>query len=341
MTTSAQIIGLRLYALACVVLGFLSGTGARQDPRQGLSIHDFDVSTMSGSSFASKSARGKVLIVIYVSAEQTASERVIRKAQQLLETADAADLRLVFLTADFVYQSYFQKLWKDLRIQAPLGFDSGREFYEQSGLMALPTTLVIDNEGKLIESVVVGDHRYSKIVEAFVGYGLGRTNDAELQERLTALRYDRSRRPSRIARLRSDAHKVRTKGHQEQAEALLLQALALAPNSVPTRLDLADLLISTDRIPRAKTLLRQILSKSPRHRRARMLEGIAFYKEGNLVQAEASLDKALVLNPSPARTHYFLGLICERSARKERALEHFRDAARLLLKRRRTTQEGR
>ena len=69
----------------------------------------------------------------------------------------------------------------------------------------------------------------------------------------------------------------------------------------------------------------------PHHRRAKLIRGIVFFKEDQLDRAESLLTEALVLNPDPARTHYYLGLIAEKRGEPEKALEHYRQAIHRLL----------
>ena len=122
------------------------------------------------------------------------------------------------------------------------------------------------------------------------------------------------------------ARLLREKGMYEEAERELRAALELDSDNVNIRLDLASLLLAVDRREEAGGMIDAVLTGQPDQRRAMLLHGIILFKEGKLDEAEPLFLELLVLNPDPARTHFYLGRIYEQTGDAEKALYHYREA---------------
>lgn len=316
-----------LSGVLCAVL--LTGAARADDVRnvkRGEAVPEYRMATLGGQVIDSAELKGKVVVLIYLSAEQKSSELAAAESQEIAARYADQALQFVHVTADVVHRAYFERLRADKSITIPLGLDPARELYSRLGLIVFPTTIVSNREGKLLHVISTRGPDYAHVLDVYVRHALGQIDDAGLKDALTA-RTAQDRSPQSLAsRHRAAARLLRDKGLNESAEEELKSALKLDPQSRDVQLDLADLYLRMGRFDEAGKLLESVLSADARHHRARLLKGIAAFRLGDLDQAEQILTEVLVLNPDPARTHYYLGMICERKGDKDKAIEHYREA---------------
>jgi len=291
----------------------------------------YELTTTEGKVIESDALLGKVVVLIYLSAQQRGSEQAAADANRVLKKLGKADVDLLFVSADVIQRDSFQKFWEEAEIEAPLAFDPRRDLYAKLGLIVFPTTIVIDRDGRLAHVISTRRNDYPEALSAYIRHALGEIDDAKLTEELTAKAFDRGSPKSRASRHRAAARLLRGKGLLDSAEKELQAALQLDSEDTNIQLDLADLYLAQRKIPLAEKIVQAVLEVEPKHRRARLLEGIVLFEKGQLDEAEAVLIEALVLNPDPARTHYYLGRIYEQKGDKDKAIQHYREAiARLL-----------
>lgn len=322
-------------ALAFLALLLVTGRADADKVRNvdpGQEVPPFSVRTIDDEELSSAALRGKVVVLVYISADQKSSERALQAALSVDRDLRSNDLALVSMTADTVRVGYFRQLRSRLDFGKPLGLDVGRKVYGGLGVIVLPTTIVIDREGRLahVLSSYKGDYEY--VLRTYVRHALGKLTDAELKEALTSKDYVRDQPADRIARHRAAARLLREKGLLADAETELRSALTIDANDVETRLDLADLEIRQERFGDAAEIIERVMMAEPNDRRGKMLHGIVLYERGRLAEAEGVLEEALLLNTDPARTHYYLGLVKDARGDQTAAIVHFKAALRRLLK---------
>ena len=292
----------------------------------GASMPAFRLATATGEVVDNKDLLGKVVVLVYLSAQQRGSERAAVDAQRIVERLDRDDVELVFVTADVGYREEFAALWSEAKITRPLTFDTGRELYGKLGLIVFPTTLVIGREGKLEHVISTRRTNYSFVLHAFLRHALGELDEAALEAELDAKSLQLDSPAALALRHRAVARLLSEKGLFSGAERELNTALEMDPSNNQIRLDLADLYLKIGDPKGSLALLAPVLAKDAHHRRALLIKGIALYKSGADDEAQKALTEALVLNPDPVRAHYYLGLVYERQGDIEKALEHYRAA---------------
>lgn len=325
---------IRMLAGIGAALLLASGAGGNDELRnvtRGGVVPDYELATMAGGAVRSADSKGKVVVLIYLSAEQRSSERAASDANRVLTDLASEDVELLFVTADWIHRSYFEKRWEEQAIEAPLAFDAERDLYRRLGLIVFPTTVVIDREGRLAHVISTRPGNYPQLINAYVRHALGEIDDDELTKRLKARSFDRGSPRSLASRHRAAARLLREKGLFESAEDELTEALKLDPESVAVRLDLASLHLRMGRTDEARRAVDAVMESEPRHRRAMLLRGVLLLRTNHLDDAEAILKEALVLNPDPARTHFYLGQVFELKGEKDKALTHYREALRRVL----------
>src|SRR5262249_21369543 len=107
--------------------------------------------------------------------------------------------------------------------------------------------------------------------------------------------------------LRQVAHLSLSAGQADQAAGYLDSALKLKPDDVETQVAAASVWFRKGEVGKAKTLLKSVVAKEPRHVRARGLLGRIYVFEGDSDRAIQEL-KASVDLEDDFETSYFLGI---------------------------------
>ncbi|MHC4419174.1 MAG: TlpA disulfide reductase family protein [Planctomycetota bacterium] len=314
-------------ALAAV---FLLGSPVRADElrnaKLGDRIPDLQLPTISGGRISRADLEGKVVILVFLSAKQRSSESAAASASAVYRDLQRDDLALLFVTADTAHTAYFREHRDQTNQHEPLGLDFERALYGHLGLIVLPTTIVIDKEWKLARVISSYKSDYEHVLTTYAQHTLGLLDDDQLNRQLEAEAFRRDRPSDKIARHRAAARILWRSGMLADVENELRAALDIDPRHADTRLDLAALCLARGQVAEAGEIVDDVLTANPRHRRGKLMNGVVLYRADKLDEAEAALREALVLNPDPAQTHYYLGLVYEKKGDTARALEHYRQS---------------
>lgn len=322
-----RVIGLVLCGLlGAVVLTTSARADDLRNVKRGEMVPEFRMPSISGAVIDSVNLKGEAVVLVYLSAEQKSSELAAAESQEIARKYAEQPIRFVHATADVVHRSYFEELRKEKAIEIPLALDPARELYSKLGLIVFPTTIVMDKEGRLQHVISTRGPDYAHVLDCYVRHVLGLIDDAGLKEALTARTADEHSPQSLASRHRAAARLLRDKGLFESAEEELQAALGYDPGNRDVQLDLADLYLRMGKSEEAQQYIDGVLEQDVRHHRARLLKGIALFRQSKFDAAEKVLLEVLVLNPDPARTHYYLGMLYEQRGEKDKAIEHYREA---------------
>ncbi len=321
----------RTIGLAVLVLVSAAAADELRNVKVGQDVPPFTVPTLAGDELKSSELHGKVVVLVYVAAEQQSSERAVQAASALGRELRNQDLKVIFLTADATQVGFFRQQRDRLGIHEPLGLDAGREVYGALGVFVLPTTIIIDRDDRL--ALVMSSYKsdYEHVLGAHVQHALGLIDDAELEKQLSFKQFQHGL-PEKVARHRAAARLLRENGLLPDAENELRAALELDAENTDALLDLAALLTEQKRLDEAEVLVAKVSAVDPGNRRLKLESGIILYRQGRFDDAERLLGEALLLNPDPVRTHYYLGLIKEHQGDQSAAIMHFKEALKRLLK---------
>ena len=321
--------------LNCVVLVLmlLLAPAARADDlrnvKKGEPLPDYRLPSVDGTVVDSAALKGSTVVLVCLSAEQRRSELAAIESFGVVDDLANPSVKLIHVTADVIQRSYFENFRAERGITVPLAFDADRSFYGKLGLIVLPTTIVVDSEGRLAHVISLHSAKYEHTLGAYIRHTLGELTDEELDAELAA---GSGGSPKSLASAhRALARSMREKGLLDTAKTELLKAREQEPDNHEIILDLVDLDILMGSLDEAEQLVDQVLESQPNHRRAQQLEGIVYFQLDQYDDAERVLTESLKLNPHPERAHYYLGRICESRGQKDQALEHYRLALSKLL----------
>ncbi|MCA9294531.1 MAG: tetratricopeptide repeat protein [Phycisphaerales bacterium] len=317
--------GLSALAIALAIVQPASGTDELRGLKKGEPVPAYRLPAIDGSVVDSATLDGSVVVLVCLSAEQRRSELAALESVSVVQELDNEAVRLFHVTADVIQKSYFEAFRAERSITTPLALDADRGFLGKLGVIVLPTTIIVDREGKLAHVIPLHSSGYKQVLSAEIRHALGELSDDELEQRTAAV--DSTGSPKSFASAhRALARSMREKGLLDAAKGELLKAREADPDNHEVILDLCDLDLVLGDLDEADELVDRVLRSQPNHRRAGQFKGIILFKRGEYDAAERMLTESLTLNPHPEVAQYYLGQICERKGQIELALEHYRAA---------------
>lgn len=299
--------------------------------KPGDAVPGFSLATIAGTTLESSTLKGSVTIVVYLTAEQRASELAAADSIAVVRGLADQPVHLVHITADADRKDYFQTFRREHPTDAPLAFDADRSLSHKLGMIVYPTTLIIDREGKLSRVISLRGPDYTRALEAYARFALGALNADQLEAALKGPPPSDGPGHGLASAHRASARSLRERGRFDAARQELLLARDEFPTDRDLVLDLADVSLATGHLDEADAIIDDLLKLQPEDRRATQLKGISLYRRNRLDEAETVLNKALILNPEPGRVHYYLGRIHEQRGQMAKALEHYHEALRRAL----------
>lgn len=322
--------------ILAVCLSLVSGVlPARADDlrnlKRGEPVPAYRLPTADGAIVEGEAFKGSVVVMVCLAAEQRSSEVAAMESATVVRGFGEDPVKLVHVTADAVHKAYFQKFRQERKLDVPLALDADRALYGKLGLIVFPTTIIVNKDGKLAHVISLCGRDYSHVLDGYIRHALGKLTDEQLAERLKAHSATDSSPKSVASTHRALARTLREKGQLDGAREELVKAREQDPKNAEILLDLADLDLSAGNLDETKSLVQSVLDTQPDHRRAKQIKGIALFRSDEFTDAETVLLEALVLNPDPARVHYYLGRVYEQQGKSAKALEHYREALRRFL----------
>ena len=326
-----RIVSVLAVGLVCVV-AVSAGADELRNVKVGQPVPAFEVAGLDGKPVTTADYAGKVLLILYVSAEQRQSETALESAHITVSRIGSTDLKLIYMSPNTDRAEYFRRLRDRLTAHEPFGLDEGRRVYGELGLIVFPTTIVADKAGKLRHVISGWTRDYEFQLDLYARHALGEFDDAELQKRLQQGPLVKDEARDKANRHRAAAEILRQKGLAASAVKELEKAIAIDPTCVDAVLELADIHVAEGKLDEAQRSVDDLLKRMPEARGTELILGLIRLRKGDYDKAEKLLTDALVLNPDPVRTHYYLGQLYEARGDCPKAMEHYREAIKRMLK---------
>jgi tetratricopeptide (TPR) repeat protein len=205
----------------------------------------------------------------------------------------------------------------------PIAIDDGLVAFRAYGVVAVPTTIVIDPKGKIVMRLagfpVGGAERLIKLVE----HRLVEEGKASKRPPIEAvsLGHRRAVRYLRLARV------LVGKGENEMAEYTLKKAIEQDAELIEARVELASLYEAMEKPKAVDAVLAQAARKFPGNSSLLLARARAMFRRGSHTTAAKLAQKALTQNPSLAPALTLLGRVHLARNDKDKALAAFAEAA--------------
>lgn len=221
------------------------------------------------------------------------------------------------------------------KIRADILLDNDRKAFGDYDVIVLPSVVVVDRQGRINLALSGVPLAFSDIVEDALLLSVGRMTREEYESSRSAPQgsTEKEEAAAKASRLAGMAGQLMRRGFDELALERYREVLTLDGNYSPARIGMARCLIQLNRLPEACEQLQKVLQADKDHIEANLLMASVEIRRGGeeINSAKWRLNWLLTTHPTHPQANYLMGIVCETQGEKDRALEHYKKAAQLLL----------
>lgn len=324
-------------AVALALLLLVPGpAGASRPLKEGEAVPDMVLRDLAGASHSLGANKGRAVILCFFRSEQDKSVKALNDIARIFGAF--RERSLVAFAISFPAEDKIEDvraLQGKLGLSYPVLLDEGRKFQAALGIGTIPTTLLVDPEGRLaLETVSYGADFEAVLTQRIretlgllaEGPGNGKGGKGEPAPVGTPEAREAERELS-LAQI------LYQRGFLARALPEAEKAMQKDPGLVAARLLMGQILLEGGKPEAARPHFEAVLEKKRDSWDARVGLGTSLFLTGDLDRAEAELLQAATGSPSPGVALYRLGQVYEKRGQKTQALETFRRACEELIKR--------
>lgn len=357
-----------VFSLLGLVLLGLSFTpqavAAFKHVQEGMESPAFTLESLEGKKVNLEDYKGKkAIVVVFWASWSSRSLDELKDLQSLGEKYRDQGLAVLAINADNLKLSSQDLVQIKTEVAArqitfPVLLDHGLEIYNAYGVVATPSTALVDKEGKIHFSLAGYNLMMKDQLEDMVReiLGLAVAKKAERKEgyippRAAMLNYNAGRNlynkgqgdkamPYLTKAVEADPKFSAPQnllgmiylrqGKKDQALAALQKAVELDANSVSAHANLAKVYYENKSFDLAEKELREALRLDPNYTPAQAVLGLTLAAKGQGAEAEKVLRQALELSPRDAYLYYDLGQIYEAQGASPQALSAYKEGLKLI-----------
>lgn len=337
----------------------------------GMEVPEFSMKTLEGQEYTLAQIKGQpATLIVFFATWSPRSTPALGDAQKLAAQYADKGLRVLAVNVNRLSlgpddRRQIDDLRTSLKLTVPIVIDAGLETYNAFGVVATPSTAVINAEGKIVheaasylrstgddirESVeillgvreapqadaVAAKPAYKPDSKALRHFNFGRTmlqrgnRDKAIDQLEQAAAADPTYAAPRVFLGHLLLAKKDPKG-LEQAAELFATAIALAPDDVTAHTGRGEALLELGRTDEALAAFEKAVSLDPTYTPAMSNLALVLAKQGKAADAEAKFKAALELNPLDAGTYFRRAQGSEAGGDLKAASADFRRALEILM----------
>lgn len=205
-------------------------------------------------------------------------------------------------------------------IKFPVLMDRGFKVFRDYGVVALPSTIMINKNGK-IEFIypsfpLVASKFFTENIEKLVGIARPVIEAAEVKKAAN----------TKARRLYHYSLQMYKKGLVEQARSPLNKSIALESDETRSHNLMGIILWKSGSFDGAVNEFKKAIKIDRRNSQAHFNYGLILFENNMLNEAEKQLDISLAIDNSLAETHYVLGMLYKKKNRPDEALKELEQA---------------
>lgn len=326
--------------LVLLILGFLilSSYGlwaamALMNLKVGDQVPDFQVRTVDDKEVSLSSLRGKIVILSFWKRDHDFSERTLADLERICREYGDKGVTALAFNADQALEQEIRDIGTAHNLNYLLASDREFEIYGRFGVVVLPTTLVIGPEGKLAYYRTIHNREFYSQVLGNVRYLLGEITRVQLEAELDRKQIaEKSEARTKAKRYLNLGRMLLGLNHRDKARKELEKAAQADPSLLEPHILLARIYLEDEEISMAGAELEQALTLEPGSKEAKLLQGIAYARQGEDGLALAVLQGLVKNNPEPPpEAYYQIGKIYDKQNKTSLAQEAYSRAKELTL----------
>lgn len=334
MTTKRKIaVCVILVVLVCLFLPRQNIKGSTRRIGIGNKMPEFSAPDTSGKVFDYKHRFGKVLMVVFLSANQKNSAQAAADIKGIVTklASQAKRLNIVVAIDDPNSQSFFHSDPNEPVVGIHVVADTEYKLWGKFGIIVTPTVIISDTNDTVLWVEAGHSYDFVPVIRARLNQALGIAqeidpNDASRVKTVTnATVAARAKRHLQMAKI------LQEKGRIESAINEMRKAKELDPNSVEVALEIGELFCRVGKNEAALNIVERMRA-TKRLDRARLLwiSGWAKRQMGDLETAEKNLLEATKLDTKSARGFFELGQVYQAKGDKDKAIAAYYQALTLV-----------
>jgi Tfp pilus assembly protein PilF/peroxiredoxin len=319
-----------LLVTACAVFLFAPAGATIQGLQVGMEAPDFSLEGINGETRKWADLRGeKLTAVVFWSTWSKKSETLLVRMQRLHEKYRDKGFSVVAINADDQRMSLqtaaeIRRAAERLKLGFPILLDRGLETFHEYGVIALPTTLLLDRERNIRYELsgypLVGGEEMAD----FVAVALEGKKPASGP---AAAGHQPNKNAQRLFNMGKNT--LRSKRMADTAEIWFKKAIDADPDFILPRLSLGEMYLRRGDTSKAKGEFERVLAKEPGNVIALCEMGMALVNEGKVEGGKALLEKAMKTGDAYTPCYYYTGFVYGKSGNLEKALQMFDEASRM------------
>jgi peroxiredoxin len=361
-----KLLALVLICLLCNFFLQIPAAATMEGLYVGAEAPDFTLTDINGQNLAFKDIKGeKLTMIIFWSTWSRNSEKVLKSAQKLYSKYKDKGLAVVAVNADGLeitpeQVTGIQTKSADLGLEYPVLLDQGLTVFHQYGVIALPSTVIVDPDRTIRYELsgfpVVGSE---EMIDFTVAQLEGREPSEVVKKKgyqpdKKALRfYNMGRKALNSRRMASTAEMWFKKA--AGADSRFVQphislgrfyvarnkidlareqfdlALQKEPENVVALCELGMLRVGDEKFEAGRQLIQKAITVEEFYTPCFYYLGYSYGKEGNLEEAAKIFTQALEINPMDMNIFIYQGRMYEENTKPAEAAESYRKALEIIL----------
>jgi tetratricopeptide (TPR) repeat protein len=324
MTTKCKIaVCMILVVMVCLFLPRQNIKGSTRRIGIGNKIPEFSTSDTSGQAFDYKHGIGKVLMVVFLSANQKNSAQAAADIKGIVRKLanQAEHLNVVVAIDDPNNQNFFRPDPNESFVGVHVVADTKYKLWGKFGIIATPTVIISDTNDTVLWVKAGHSYDFAPVIRARLNQALGIAQEIDPNDASRVKTVMNATVAARIKRHLQMAKMLQVKGRIESAINEVRKAEELDPNSVEAALVLGELFCRAGKNEAALRIVERMRA-TKRLDKARLLliSGWAKRQMGDLETAEKYLLEATKLDAKSARGFFELGQVYQAKGDKDKAI---------------------
>jgi peroxiredoxin/Tfp pilus assembly protein PilF len=312
------------------VLSFAPAAATLQALQTGMEAPDFSLKTLTNETKTFAAVKGeKLTLLVFWSTWSTKSETILKRMQQLHEKYKGQGLSIIAINVDDQQVSArtlaeIRTLSGKLNIGFPMLVDQGLVAFHEYGVIALPTTVILDKD-RVIKHELSGYPLVGS--EAMIDFVSSTIEGKKTPVVDTKPRSEPNKNALRFYNMGKTT--MRSKRMADTAEMWFKKAIEADATFVLPHLSLGKIYLQRGDTALAQAEYKEALSRAPENPIALCELGLIMINEGKGKEGAALFEAARKAEESYAPCYYYAGYAAGKEGRMDDALKLFDEAKKL------------
>jgi tetratricopeptide (TPR) repeat protein len=324
-----------LAAVGVMMFAIPNAVAAFKYLKTGMEIPEFTLATMKGEEIALSSYRGNpATIILFWATWSPRSRPALENAQKLLAEHGEKGLKVLAVNVNRMDinhkdRSEIQDMKSELGLTMPLAVDNGLAAYSGFGVVATPSTAVLDKDGKIVFEAASYLRSTGTDIREQVEVLLGLREPSSEEAVAEVEVYKPARKALLYYNLGRNLLRL---GNADKAMSKLEESVEADDKFTAPRILLGHLLLgekSEKSLARAEELFRGAVEGDPENVSAICGLGEALLEQGKTDEAGEFFTKAIELNPAYTPAVANMALVLARQGKGEESRKGFESALEL------------